>query len=128
MPYQSDIFAALNGDSALTAIIGGRIYADVADAKAVAPYVVFQTITTGGENAHNGERRLCFPLVQFSCWAKTKGAAVELGAAVAAILDGQTVNGNSDCSFQFANQSSNYDTETRLFGEVLEYNCAALTN
>lgn len=126
MGYQADIYSALTNAGGITSLVGTRIYPDIADKDAVAPYIVYQTVTTGGTNSHDGERAYVFPLVQFSCWAQTKAGALALASAVAAVLDGNTIDGNSDCSFQFANQSPNYDLEARLFGEVIEYSCAAL--
>ena len=125
MGYQADIYEALKDAGGLAALVGTRIYPDIADQSAVAPYIVWQSIATSGDNSHDGARDFVFPLVQFSCWAKTKTGAITLADALLAILDGETISGNSCCSFRFSNQSSNYDTEARLFGEILEFNCAA---
>ena len=119
MSYQEDIYTVLSG--ALYSSVGDRIFPDVADGSAAAPYVVYQTISTSGTTTHDGTRDVEFPNIQFSCWAKTKSAAVALGSLLNQTLDGQTLAGNSAVAFTFSNASSSYDPESKLYGEVLEY-------
>jgi len=67
--------------------------------------------------------------VQFSCWASTKAGAVALGNAVAATLDGKTISGTSAASFQFSNRFGEYEQDTKLYGEILEFRMAVkITN
>ena len=128
MSYQSDIKAAFTDSDDLTAIIGTRLYADVAPGTATAPYCVFQTIATGGTTTHDGDRSLEFPLIQFSCWATTKDGAIALASAVNDLLDGNTLAGSSGITFRFSGQNSNYDPESRLFGESIDFTGACQTN
>ena len=128
MSYQLNIMTALAAASTITDIVGTRIYADVADGSATAPYLVYQVITTTGETTHDGVRNIEFPLIQFSCWATGKAAAIALASAVNALLDGNTLAGSSNISFQFSNQFGQYDIETKLYGEILEYDAATNTN
>lgn len=127
MSYQSDMVAALAASS-LTNVVGDRIYADVADGTAHPPYVVWQVVSTGGDNSHDGGREVEFPLIQFSCWATSKAAAIALASSLNAILDGKTIPGDSKASFRFSNQFGTYDPETKLFGEIIEYQAACQTN
>jgi len=78
MSWQSDIVKAILTDSALCAIIGENIFADVANGNTPAPYIVYQQISKIGETNFSGTRPVIFPLVQFSCWAKTKSDAIDL--------------------------------------------------
>ena len=128
MSYQSDIHNALSNAAAITAIVGSRIFADVADGSTTAPYLVFQFISTDSQNTHDGSRDVEFPLIQINCWATGKAAAITLANAVAAALDGKTIAGTSQCSFQFSNRFGTYESDTKLFGEILEYRASSITN
>ena len=121
MSYQSDIYTALAVSGAVFNIVGNRVFPDVADGSAVAPYVVYQTISTISETLHDGTRTIEFPNIQFSCWAKTRAAAIALGSALDSILDGNTIAGSSDATFTFSGVSSSYDPESKLYGEIREY-------
>jgi len=128
MSYQSDITTALAAASTITAIVGTRIYADVADGSTAAPYLVWQVISTGGDTTHDGDRSIEFPLIQFNCWATGKASAIALASAVNAVLDGNTLSGSSGITFQFSNQFGSYESDTKLFGEILEYRASTITN
>lgn len=128
MSYQSDMYSALVAAAGITAIVGTRIYADVADGTTTAPYLVYQVISTGGETTHDGVREIEFPVIQFSCWATGKAAAIALASAVNAVLDGKTLAGSSGISFQFSNQFGTYEPDTKLYGEIIEYQTATNTN
>ena len=128
MSYQSDIIAALTTDSGVSGIIGDRVFADVADGSTVTPYLVYQVISTGGETTHDGNRNLDFPSVQFSAWADTKAAAIALASAVNAALDGQTIDGESNLSLTFSDQHGTHDSESNLYGEIIEFRGACNRN
>lgn len=121
MSYQSDIYTALAVSGAVFNIVGTRVFPDVADGSAAAPYVVYQTISTSGTTNHDGTRGVEFASIQFSCWAKTKAAAVALGTALNTMLEGNTIAGTSETTFTFSTRSGNYDDESKLFGEIMEY-------
>ncbi len=128
MSYQSDIKTAFTAASTITALVGTRVYSDIAPGDAAAPFIVYQTVATGGTTTHDGERNLEFPLIQFSCWAKTKAAAIAMASAVNALLDGNTISGSSGITFRFSGQNSSYDTESRLFGEMIDFDGACAKN
>jgi hypothetical protein len=128
MSFQSDLTTALAAATTITAIVSTRIYADVADGDTAAPYLVWQVVSTDGETTHDGDRSIEFPLIQFSCWATGKAAAIALASAVNAVLDGNTISGSSGLTFQFSNQSGTYEPDTKLFGEILEYRASSITN
>lgn len=128
MSYQANIYTALSGNSTLAALVSTRIFPDVADGTATAPYVVYQVISTSGETTHDGEREIEFPLVQFTAWAATKASAIQIASIINGIFDGNTIAGSSNASFQFSNQFGTYESDTKLFGEILEYRAAANTN
>jgi hypothetical protein len=128
MSYQSDLTTALSAASTITAIVGTRIYADVADGSAAAPYLVWQVISTGGETTHDGGREIEEPLIQFSCWGTSKESVIALASALNVVIDGNTISGASGLTFQFSNQFGTYESDTNLFGEILEYRASCITN
>ena len=128
MNYQADIFDALTGDNAIAALVGTKVFPDVADLSATVPYLVCQTIYTGGETTHDGERNLEFPLVQITAWAATKAGAIALGDLVTNLLDGATIAGTSAATFQFSNRMGTYDPGERLFGEIAEFRASTNRN
>ncbi len=121
MSYQSDTYTALTGSSAITALVSTRIYADVADGSAAPPYLVYQFISAGGETTHDGERDTEFPLIQLTAWATSKASAIAIADAVRTLLEGNTIAGDSESSFQHSNRFGTYEDDTKLFGEILEY-------
>jgi len=128
MSYQSDIKTAFTAAATITALVGTRVYSDIAPGEAAAPFIVFQTIATSGTTTHDGDRNLDFPLIQFSCWASTKAAAVSIASAVNSLLDGNTIAGSSGITFRFSGQNSSYDPESRLFGEMVDFTGACAKN
>ena len=128
MSHQSDIYSALTNNGDVFALVDSRIYADVADGTAVPPYIVYQVISTRGTTTHDGDRNLEFPLYQFSCWAAGKAGAIALASAVNTALDGITHGGSSNVTTTFSGQSGTYEPESKLFGEILEYQAATNKN
>lgn len=121
MSYQSDIYTALAVSGAVFDIVATRVFPDVADGSAAAPYIVYQTISTSSTTLHDGGRDIEFANIQFSCWAKTRAAAIALGSALDGILDGNTIAGTSTATFTFSGVSSSYDSDSKLYGEIHEY-------
>jgi hypothetical protein len=128
MSYQSNLYSALIGESTISAIVGTAIFPDIADGTVAPPYIIYQTISTGGETSHDGVRNVEFPLIQLSCWTTGRATVIALASAVNAFLDGNLIAGASAVTFQFSNQLSSYDLETKLYGEILEYSAASNTN
>ena len=128
MSWQSEIQSALLANAGIAALVGTRIYADIADGTTAAPYIVWQVIATRGETTHDGARGIEFPLIQVSCWAATKAQAIALASAVDDALNGNTISGAHGVTFTFSDQSGTYESDTKLFGEILEFNAATTTN
>ena len=128
MSWQSDIVNAILTDSALCAIIGGNIFADVAAGNVKAPYIVYQAVSESGETTFDGIRNVTFPLVQFSCWAATKSNAIDLASKLRTAIEGRNLTGESNVSLSFSNQNSTRDQQTKLFCESIDYRVSCLTN
>lgn len=119
MSLESDIKTAITGDATVSGLIGSRFAWDVIDGtRAEAPYIVAQIVSEESDTTHDGEEGASFPLIQFSCWAKTREGARALGAAVRSLLGGNTITGGA--SFTFSNRTSSHDPQTRLFGELID--------
>ena len=128
MSYQSDIITAIANTAAVTALVGTRVYADVADGSAVAPFIVYSVVTTGGTTTHDGNRNIEFPLIQFSCYAAGKAAVIDLASKLRAGLEGVTLSGGSDVTLVFDDQHGTRDAETNLFSEIIEFRGACNRN
>ena len=128
MSYQADISDAILASESLAALIVDRFSWDVADGDTVAPYLVAQTVSGTSETTHDGDRSLTFPLIQFSCWAKTKASALAVMAAFRADIEGVTLPGTSAVVLIFSGENSTRDLETDLFGEIVDYRASAIIN
>ena len=128
MSYQSDLYTALTGNAPLAAVVGTRIFPDVADQTTADPYIVYYISSTSGETTHDGNRTIEFPQITLTVWAKTKALAISTSVLLDTILDGNTLAGSSEMSMIFSNRSGTYDPATKLFGEILEYSAVANIN
>lgn len=121
MSYQAEIRAAVLATAEITELAGDRFFWDIADASAVAPYIVAQTISDNGDTDLGGDRGITFPLIQFSFWAATKETALALYDAFRRNLEGIQLPGETSTALVFAGEHSSYDDVTRLFGHIAEY-------
>lgn len=128
MSYQSDIFDAITGAAPVTALISTRLYPDAAPGTAAAPFAVYQIVSSYGTTTHDGDRDYFHPLVQISCWAKTRPQATSLAAKIRAAIEGFTLPGDSETFLTFSNESGDRDQETGLFGEILEFRASCKPN
>ena len=85
MSFETRMVALLNVGG-ITAIAGARIYAIEAPPETLAPFVVWQRITSAIEKTHDGADTQDI-LVQVSCYAETYAATCALREAVRTALD-----------------------------------------
>ena len=128
MSWQSDIFDAIQGSSALTELIGDRFSWDIADGSTVTPYLVAQVVSGSGATDFSGDRSTVFPLVQFSVWATGKAAAIAIIATLKSELEGKNLPGANNVSLGYSGENSTYDRTTKLYGEIIDYRISALSN
>lgn len=95
MTPSAAIVATLDAATAVTAIVGTRIYSIDAPDDPVAPYVVFQQIGANPGASHDGPTGATERMFQFACFASTAKGARALRDAVSAALDGVEI-GNGD--------------------------------
>lgn len=131
MSYQIDIDAAILANEPLASAIfksealGHGFFWDIADGSMTVPYIVAQTISDQGTGDLSGVRDMEFPLIQFSCWAATKQAAVALTRLLKTAIEGQNLPGDSNTSLGYAGTLSNFDPETGLYAELIEYRASS---
>jgi len=128
MSYQSDIFDAIGRSAVMQDLIGDRFCWDSADGSTLPPYLVAQTISGDGETLHDSSRDWSFPLIQITCWAKTKSEAIAVMAAFRREFEGIDLPGPSQVSLSYSGEQSARDPETRLYGEFIDYRASTLTN
>lgn len=92
MSVQQAIFAKLsNALSATSALVGAndscRVYPAIAPAGCLMPYVVYHQIGFQPASTHNEGFGTAHRMFQFSCYAETYAAALEVRDAVVADLD-----------------------------------------
>ncbi len=80
------VYAILSAASGVTSIVGTRIFWDVAEASAAAPFVVLSLVSGVPDDELSGDTAFDRIRVQVDCYATTKSAALTLGAAVRAAI------------------------------------------
>jgi hypothetical protein len=90
MTIQSDLFAALGQYAGLSALVGTRIYPDVAPEDVVRPYVVWQEVATvpvNGIDGHHSLNNYRIQIVSLDTTAlRARAVAVQVRAAMAAAI------------------------------------------
>ena len=89
MSIESNIRAALITDSAVSALVGGRVYPVVLGRDATFPAITYTRISGGFLASLSGTNRE-HPRIQIDCWAETYAEAKDLSAKVRAAMDGAT--------------------------------------
>lgn len=125
MNYIEDITAAILASAPLTAIIEDRFSWDIADGSTAAPYIVAQQVSDASTGDLSGVHDFALPLIQFSCWAKTKVSAFSLAETLRTEIGGKDLAGASNTSLGFAGRSSTFDSETGLFGDIIEFRASS---
>lgn len=101
MAFRADLFAFLQADASLTALIDDRIYPGFAPTDKPSPYITYERssqITTHHQAIGNSTSIIERQRFQFDCWAKTEIEADAIKDALVLLLDGFTgiMNSASD--------------------------------
>ena len=83
MSIRTDIFTALSGHAALTALVSSRIYPIKAPQSPTYPLVIYQRVSNDHINSLTGSSGLNKSRYQFDIYAATYGAANNIADAVA---------------------------------------------
>lgn len=94
------IMAQLAAASAVTDIVGERIYSVKGPDGVASPHIVVQQIAADPGNTHNEAAGATERLYQFACFAATPTAARALRDAVIAALDGVTLGSGDNPSLE----------------------------
>jgi len=114
---EQDIVTALEADSTLSGIIGGRVYPLFRPQTDPLPALVYQRVSTVPTNSITGFSGLDAVRIQFSCYAKTLLEAKELAEALRAAMNADAAL-RSTCVMEMDEQ----DPETRNFRTIVDFN------
>ena len=108
------IYTALSANAPLVALVGSRIYKLTAPQGAVAPYVVWQGISSNPGAVHVGATGATERIYQFACFAATAEAATAVREALIAAIDGVAL-GNGDTGTLEDDARDDYDEALQLY-------------
>jgi len=104
--------------SALTALIGTRLYPDVLPDNPVFPAVTFQKTDGGNEVGSVSNPGICWAEMQVSTWSKSRMEAAAIVKAASAALDRArlvTVAGVQVDDCFWLSDTDDHDGETRIY-------------
>lgn len=116
------VYEVLRLDSAVTALVGMRIFQEQLAQGATMPALSYQLISDPSENSHKGPSGLAEARVQFDIWGDTKQQTYALSLAVRKAFAGRHST-NAGVSLQGAfkdNETTLFDTDIRKRRRVLE--------
>ena len=85
---EKELVGYLLADAGLALMIGDRLHDMVLPQSPTLPAVVWQRISTTRVHSQSGASRLARPRFQFTCWATTTLAAIQVAGALREALDG----------------------------------------
>ena len=102
MSIETTLRDALNDDAALTALIGSKVYANVAGQKATVPYITYQLITTTPHNKLTGAPGSERKVLQVNCISNSYANAKAIAEAAKAAINVSVgyLNGEGDDYFE----------------------------
>lgn len=112
MPLAADLFAVLNGATAAA----DRVYPVEADQNAIAPFIVYQRISSDPVSSLNGNSGLDSVRVQIDCYAQTNEQAWTMARAVRTALNGQSFK-----PLLLTESDAPPDPSTRLYRVTQDY-------
>ena len=108
MSAETDLYAALAGSGAVTAVVGNRIFADVRQQETDIPAITHTRTGTDTYNSiHTGHVFAQQATMQVSCLAKDRESAEALGDAVYSAL--------AAAGFVYQDRDAQYEAEADLF-------------
>jgi hypothetical protein len=125
MTVDTIIFGILSGNSAVTGIVGSRIYPSQAPQTTSFPFVVFETISTMPNNTKSGASEMDKYRIQVTTLSKDNNQANDIANKVRAALDYYKSGNVQLISFQA--QNSAFDNISGQDGIYLKYQDYFLT-
>jgi len=101
MSIETTLYATINDDAAVTALVADRIYPMIAPDGAATPYVTYQVIATEAHNIINGAPGTERKVIQVNCISNTYANAKAIAEAVKAAINSSIgyLNGGGDDYF-----------------------------
>ena len=88
MSWLTDIIARLKANGTLAALVGTRIYAQVAPSDATTPYIVWERSSVTRVDSHDGASGLATQMLQVNCLDEDYLDALAVADAVRGAVDG----------------------------------------
>jgi hypothetical protein len=125
MTVDSIIFRILNGNSAVTGVVGSKIFPSQAPQTTQFPFIVFETISTMPNNTKSGVSEMDKYRIQVTTLAKENNQANDIADKVRSALDYYKSGDVQLISFQA--QNSAFDNISGQDGIFLKYQDYFLT-
>lgn len=112
MSAETDLYAALSGAAAVTALVSTRIYPDVVPADVALPCIAYtRTETEFVTTIHSARPVAETAFLEISCMAESRAAAEDLGDKVR--------NAAGDAGFAPVGRRAEFDPENEMWAAVL---------
>jgi hypothetical protein len=125
MTVDSIIFGILNGNSAVTGVVGSKIFPSQAPQTTQFPFIVFETISTMPNNTKSGVSEMDKYRIQVTTLAKENNQANDIADKVRSALD--YYKGGDVQLISFQAQNSAFDNISGQDGIFLKYQDYFLT-
>lgn len=116
------VYHRLSTTAGIIALVGGRVFPDVAPTKTPRPYVTFQRISTPRIRDLQGPANLAYPRFQIDAWADSRDSAKQVIDAVRVAFDGHSgsQSGVNVRAVSAQDESAEIDAETGLYRARLD--------
>jgi len=116
----------LLAQTAITALVGRKIYPVIAPQNVVAPYIVVFKVDGPRDHSHDGASHLANPRFQLSVFSTTYSEAKAIAAALQAALEGYTgtmggAGGVAVNGVFYENETDLYEPDTKLYHIAVDY-------
>jgi hypothetical protein len=117
------VYGILSTNAEVTAIVGTKIFPEVAEQEAALPLIVYQLQSVAPEDTHDGPSKLDEVRFEFLCYADTYNGAADLGDKVRGALDrvSGTYNAVNVESVQFNDVDIDVIDAPRRYGQSLTF-------
>lgn len=88
MTIKAALYTYLTAQSAVTSVVGQRVYPQQAPMNAQLPYITYQRIADPVQHHFEEATALASPTIQFDCWAKSDVEMQSVSEALRNVLDG----------------------------------------
>jgi hypothetical protein len=111
---EQTLYRILADDTSIAGLVDTRIYQDVIPQPDELPAIVYSRTSTEPVQTIHGANIAAFALIQVQVWAKTRGMAEQVSAAIVAALDA--------AGEPYTARGALYDEETRAHGVAIDVN------